>query len=240
MPRPNRNHDRAQEGAALVLVLVLTAGVTAALSMAISHVRPAERMQHAAVLSDLRLDAVADALTAHFVDDGQFPVRLTPLVGRGRVSQASLEDPFRGQGQLGYRFEGIGPDSVVVYSAGPDGRDELGGGDDRVRRVSGALIGRVVTHERMGLVHRVVEGLALDAASAAGADAPASDAVPRYLDALPATDGIDGFVAVLSIPAGVAVDGWGTALRLLPLGRGLRSAGADRKYDTPDDLVRLF
>ncbi len=223
----------------MVLVLVLTASITAALSAALGSMRSLRNTIGTAEQAARRLDAVAEAMKTHYGANGGFPGQLSVLAGIGRVSNASLDDPYRTKVQLAYRILAVDPDVVIVYSAGPDQRDDNGAGDDVVRRLSGRALGSLFTHERLTVLQRVIEARALDALGVPPAnDQARRDAINVYLVQLGPVS-TSKWSADLALPGPVMTDGWGTLLRHEQSDSGpiLRSAGPDRTFDTLDDVT---
>ncbi|MEM7199092.1 MAG: hypothetical protein AAF628_02435 [Planctomycetota bacterium] len=234
-------HRDAQRGSALVLMLVLTASVAAALSAALGGIDPGRRADRMARRTAQRLAAATEALYGHFNTHGSFPVTLSGVVGRGRMDAGSLEDPYRGAGQLGYRILRVNPDVVAVYSVGANGRDDGGAGDDLTRTVSSSVAGRAATSDRWGVTRRVLASRAR--AHSIGTPLQDAGAASQVRDMLVTVEDLptEDWETRFDLPLRSLRDGWGTGFRYETTPSvGLRSAGPDRVFDTGDDLAFVW
>lgn len=167
------------------------------------------------------LEALAKALEAYYQDHGRFPRKLDDeqLLGaylQEGVYGTAVTDAW-GSGEP-YAYGGkSSPDVVHITSRGRNGRFERGKGDDIQVRVAGAPIGNARTHARIRVITAAL--------------------VPYLAGGGKLTGRWRVDLAALGLAAPYDVDGFGTPFQVDRGSQVVRSAGADRKFGTKDDLT---
>jgi prepilin-type N-terminal cleavage/methylation domain-containing protein len=170
------------------------------------------------------LDTLDSALAAYFGDHGAFPaaldapdflgVYLAPGVNQEAITDAWGADRtyryFCSQGREGER--------ALLLSVGPDGQFDRGEGDDITCRVYGAVAGNRRTRARLDLISGALERFLAGGGQLAG-DWQRTDR------------------AALGLGPTFERDGFGTPFQSSSQPLSIRSAGADRRFHTEDDLT---
>ncbi len=200
----------------LVVVIAIVSILAGTLVPLVSATQKAQRIER--VLQEL--ESIGEALEAYYYEHGSFPSSLTADGFYGTfilpgVGDENLKDEW-GSGY--YRTSSsTDPDVVTVYSVGENGTDDGVANESFKITVSGAAPGNRRTRERMRVIAaRLAVYLAGNGT-------------------LTGTWSTDR--AAMGLGSEYENDGFGTAFELDASTLVLRSAGADRTFQTSDDLT---
>lgn len=166
------------------------------------------------------LAEITHALDAYYYDQGSFPSALGAtgffaVYLQPGVQGTAIQDSWSGKGSYIYRLS-ANPDRALVWSRGPNGRDDSGTADDIVVTVHGSPPGYRKTRERMRVI---------------------TEQLANFLESGGSITGIWSQDRInLGLGAAYDKDGFGTPFQLNAATLELRSAGADKKFFTADDL----
>lgn len=199
----------------VIAILALTAGVmveATGASIDAQKMRAAPR----------ELDEIGRGLDAYYYDHGAFPSAVTAAGFHGVYVLCGYDDNLI-KDEWGardpYRLvqTGTDPDVVVAYAVGPDEVDAGPAAETFKVTVHGAAAGNRRTRERLATIHAAVTSHLVGGGSLTGT--------------------WNDWVTSLALAPALHSDGFGTAFRVDSDGRTVRSAGADRAFDTSDDLT---
>jgi len=216
--RATKRFRAAEAGMAMVEIIVIL-GVVAILAGALAEPQIAKENSARIVRARAELAYLGASLERHYLEQRAFPAALTDstflsrAVGSGTDSGA-LRDEWGG---TSYRYATLttNPDSVVVYSVGPDSIDSGQAAEPLRLVVPARTVGDRSTRL---LIARVAAAIA--SLQSGGSPGPGFASLPAAVD------------------AGSVLDAYGTALRREGGGLTVRSAGADRVFSTADDLTK--
>ncbi|MFQ5505173.1 MAG: type II secretion system protein [Planctomycetota bacterium] len=212
--------NRGQRGFTLIEILVVMAvlGILLGTSLPLVSALIDRRREE-----DVRgeLESIAQALDAYYFDRASFPSSLADPRFLGAylnpgLNGTAVRDGWGANVDYGYRRT-ASPDIATVWSRGPNGVDEAGGGDDLRVATHGSVAGYRKTRARMSII------LA---------------ALARHVESggrLSGTWSVDR--AEMGLGESYQNDGFGTPFRLEPSTHTLSSSGPDRIHGTPDDLT---
>lgn len=218
MKRPLRSGCSGFTLLELLIVIAIMALLAGVLVEATGASVDAEKMRAA----PRELDDIGRALDAYYYDHGAFPAALTSAGFHGTYvfpghDDNLLKDEWARDSYYRYVQTTSSPDVVVVYAIGPDGVDSGAGSETYAVTVHGAAAGARRTRERLQAINA---------------------AVTQYVAAGGTLSGTwSAWTTALGLSASLQSDGFGTAFRVDSDGRTVRSAGADRTFDTSDDLT---
>lgn len=205
-----------------LLEAVVTITILAVLASIAVPMVVAEADREARTKTRRELQALAAALEAYFADHGEFPRKLTEddfldVYLSAGVDQDAVRDQW-GERRTYHYERDEHKLAVVVTSVGPNGRYDGGGEDDLVCRVSGVPVGNRRTRSKLDVI-----GAALARFIAAGGELK-GEWKKHDREAL-------------GLGPEFERDGFGRAFRTEKDVISVRSAGADGKFDTKDDLT---
>ncbi len=210
---------RCSKGFTLIELIVVIAVISILAGTLIPLVSATQRARHIdTVLQEL--ETIADALDSYYFENGSFPSSLTASGFYGSfllpgVEDARIKDEWGG----GYYkvFASSDPDVMTVYSVGENGRDDGASSETFKVVVRGEHPGNRRTRERM----RIIASVLAVYLSGGG-----------ILTGTWSTDR-----AAMGLGSEYQKDGFGTDFTLSASTLLLRSAGADRSFNTSDDLT---
>ncbi len=164
------------------------------------------------------LQILSAACSEYYRDNSSFPTTLSELSGvylDSGFAGGIFEDAWK----VGYRtiqYGGGGAVTLMIYSCGPDRRDDSGGGDDLSLLTSSIPPGRITTRSE------------LDIAQAALTRDPEFDLTGSWT-------GAAGIRARLGLAEVFDLDGWGNSYRVNIGSRLIFSCGPDGRAATVSD-----
>ncbi len=151
----SRNSER---GSAILAAMIMVAAFAVALSFAAGRRNPAKKRVERRILTKTKIKVLSEAISSYYREHGAFPQDLTDVLGKGRVDSRVLEDPFAHGARLKYKVLSQNPDTAILYSIGPNRRDDGGKKRDIRRKLSGKRIGLAETKDRFRLLRRALIG----------------------------------------------------------------------------------
>jgi len=152
-------HSRKSErGSAILAAMIMVAAFAVALSFATGKRNPAKKRMERVLLAKTRIQVLSEVLSSYYRENGSFPNSLKTVIGQGRIDKRTLQDPFTPGKTLKYKILRHNPDIAIVYSIGPNRRDDGGKKHDIRRRLSGKRIGSAETNDRFRLIRRALIG----------------------------------------------------------------------------------
>ena len=202
----------------LIIVIAILAMLAGVLVEATGASVDAQKMRAA----PKELDEIGKSLDAYYYDHGAFPASLIAAGFYGAYvfpgfDDNLIKDEWGTKTYYRYVQTTTNPDCVVVYGLGPDNVDSGPGAEAYKVTVLGAAAGNRRTRERLQLINAAVTQHIAGGGTLSG---PWST-----------------WIAALGLGTSLQTDGFQTAFRVDSDGRTLRSAGADRTFDTADDLT---
>ncbi len=163
MPEPKGDKRDTQlknnaRGSAILAAMIMVAVFVAVLALAVEKNRPAKKRKELVAQAKERIQVLSEAVTTYYRNNGGFPTNLNTLIGKGRVDHRTLKDPFAKGKKLKYKILSQNPDVAILYSIGPNRKDDGGKRKDIRRRISGKRIGRAETKDRLRLIRRALIG----------------------------------------------------------------------------------
>jgi hypothetical protein len=149
---------KPERGSAILAAIIMVAAFAAVLSLATGKRNPAKKRMERRILAKTRIQVLAGAISSYYREHGSFPQNLTEVLGKGRVDTRVLEDPFSQGKELKYKILSQNPDTAILYSIGPNRRDDGGKKKDIRRKLSGKRIGLAETKDRFRLLRRALIG----------------------------------------------------------------------------------
>jgi prepilin-type N-terminal cleavage/methylation domain-containing protein len=216
-----RAPDSAAARGFTLLEVVIVLSVMATLAGTLVPLVSASKRAEAVDTARAELEAIGDALTRYYYETGAFPNRVNAsgfygaFVAPG-VADGRLRDEW-GARALYRLVVSRNPDVATAYSVGDNGRDDGAAAEVFKVVVAGARPGGDRTRERMRVIAAVLTAYVRGGGTITG----------RWN-----TDR-----AAMGLGTTYQRDGFGTAFRLDRATLILRSAGADRRFGTADDIT---
>ncbi len=160
MHRAERDtHSGGRErGSAILAAMIMVAVFAAVLTLAVERNKPAKKQKELKAQAKIRIQALSRVIANYYKENGAFPNELSEVVGKGRVDTELLKDPFAKGEELKYKILRQNPDVAMLYSIGPNRKDDGGKKGDIRRRFSGKRIGMAETKDRLRLIRRALIG----------------------------------------------------------------------------------